>query len=73
MPKYVVWILVALLLVAHQDYWQWMDVTLDFGFLPRGLTYHVVLSIVAALLWILATMFCWPKGLEDDKPGKADG
>lgn len=63
--KYAVWILVALLLVFHQDYWQWIDATLDFGFLPRALTYHVGISIAAAVVWMLATKFCWPDGLDE--------
>ena len=61
--KYVVWMLVVLLLVFHQDYWQWTNTTLDFGFLPRALTYHVGISIAAATVWMLATKFCWPEGL----------
>ncbi|NND99781.1 MAG: hypothetical protein HKN47_20875 [Pirellulaceae bacterium] len=61
--KYVVWICIALLLVLHQDYWQWDDATLDFGFMPRALTFHVVLSVVAAVVWLLATQFCWPSNL----------
>jgi hypothetical protein len=69
--KYVVWSLVALLLILHQDYWQWGIATLDFGFLPRSLTYHACISIASAAVWLLATKFCWPSGLEaaadDDK------
>ena len=64
--KYAVWILVALLLVCHQDYWQWSNATLDFGFLPRTLTYHAGISIAAAVVWMLATKFCWPEGLEEE-------
>ena len=63
--KYTVWILIVLLLVLHQDYWQWSNTTLDFGFLPRTLTYHVGISIAAAIVWMLATKFCWPDGLEE--------
>lgn len=63
--KYAVWFLVILLLVFHQDYWQWNNATLDFGFLPRTLTYHSILSIAAAGVWMLATKFCWPKGLDE--------
>lgn len=63
--KYAVWICVALLLVLHQDYWQWGNTTLDFGFMPRALTYHAVVSIVAAFLWLVATYVCWPSDLAD--------
>ncbi|MBP85417.1 MAG: hypothetical protein CMJ64_01675 [Planctomycetaceae bacterium] len=63
--KYFVWSLVALLVVLHQDYWQWDNATLDFGFLPRSLTYHACISIAAAGVWVMATQFCWPEGLEE--------
>ena len=63
--KYAVWPLIGLLLVFHQDYWQWTNATLDFGFLPRSLTYHVGISIAAAVVWMLATKFCWPEGVEE--------
>ena len=58
--KYFVWILVLALIVLHQDYWQWNDATLDFGFLPRALTYHIGISLGAAAVWLLAVKFCWP-------------
>ena len=63
--KYAIWILVVLLLVFHQDYWQWNEATLDFGFLPRAMTYHVILSVVAAGVWLSATKYCWPKWLDE--------
>ena len=69
--KYTVWILVAILLVLHQDYWQWSDATLDFGFLPRTLTYHIGISIAAAGVWMLATRFCWPAELDQPEPEDA--
>ena len=49
------------LIVLHQDYWQWDNATLDFGFLPRSLTYHALISCVAATCWLAATRFCWIK------------
>ena len=61
--KYAIWICLALLLVMQQDYWQWDNATLDFGFMPRTLTYQAIVSIIAAVLWSLATVFCWPKDL----------
>jgi len=58
--KYGIWILIGLLLLLHQDYWQWSETTLDFGFLPRGLSFHVGVSLAAGVAWWLATVFCWP-------------
>ena len=68
--KYLIWCLVVLLVILHQDYWQWNNATLDFGFLPRAMTYHVGISIAAAVVWWLATQFCWPETLD---PADANG
>ena len=46
--KYVVWGLVGLLVVLHQDLWNWHDDTLVFGFLPMGLFYHACISVAAS-------------------------
>lgn len=61
--KKAIWICIGLLLVLHQDYWQWDNATLDLGFLPRTMTFQIVVSILAALLWWLATCFAWPTDL----------
>lgn len=60
----LVWALVLLLLVLHQDNWLWEDDTLVFGFMPIGLFYHSCLSVAAGVVWFLATKFCWPTKLE---------
>ena len=57
--------LVLLLLVLHQDYWQWDHSDILFGFLPYSLAYHMGLSLVTALAWLLAVTFAWPKGLDE--------
>jgi len=63
--KRVVVVLVILLIVAHQDFWWWDDIEpLVFGFLPIGLAYHALLSILAALVWALAVRYCWPHDVE---------
>ena len=64
--KYVVWCLIVLLIILHQDYWQWHDASLWFGFLPVQLGYHALISLAAAVVWWLATRYCWP-GDELDK------
>ncbi|MEO0531416.1 MAG: DUF3311 domain-containing protein [Planctomycetota bacterium] len=61
----VVWALVVLLLLIHQDLWFWEDGTLVFGFLPVGLFYHACLSVAASVTWFLATKHCWPAGDEE--------
>ncbi|MFK8114088.1 MAG: hypothetical protein AB8B91_17935 [Rubripirellula sp.] len=65
--KVAIWICVGLLLVLHQDYWQWDNATLDFGFLPRTMTYQIVLSVLAAVTWWLATCFSWPQDLAKER------
>lgn len=56
----VVWGLVVLLIVLHQDVWFWTDERLVFGFLPIGLAWHMGISISASITWLLATKYCWP-------------
>lgn len=60
----VVWGLVVLLIILHQDVWFWEDRTLWFGFLPVGLAFHVGISLAAAATWYLATLYCWPDDVE---------
>ncbi len=64
--KILIWLLVAALLIAHQDYWNWTDRSLVFGFMPIGLFYHACLSLVAGVFWFLVCTFAWPKGLDED-------
>lgn len=63
--RYVIWTLVAILIIVHQDFWYWEDDTLVFGFMPIGLLYHAGISMAAGFTWWLATMFAWPKVLEE--------
>lgn len=65
--KNVVWGLVVLLIILHQDVWFWDDGTLLFGFLPIGLAYHAGLSVAAAVTWFLAVKFAWPTELDEDE------
>jgi hypothetical protein len=59
--KKVIWGMVILLLILHQDNWLWENTTLVFGFMPIGLLYHAGISMVAAFTWFLATQFAWPE------------
>ncbi|TWT97084.1 hypothetical protein Pla108_28610 [Botrimarina colliarenosi] len=67
----VVWGLVLLLIVLHQDVWFWTDERLVFGFLPIGLAWHMGISIGASITWFLATKYCWPA--DDDTQATAGG
>ncbi len=63
--KYLFVALVLILLVLHQDYWQWGRSDLIFGFLPYPLAYHMVISMVTAAVWLLAVNLCWPSDNKD--------
>lgn len=66
--------LIILLAVLHQDFWWWDDSdTLVFGFVPVGLAYHAVLSLAAALLWALAVKFCWPADVDVENTPAGQG
>ena len=60
----LLWLILPILLVLHQDYWQWSDATLWFGFLPQTLFYHAILTLVAAAYWLIMVLFAWPTDLE---------
>lgn len=62
--KIFVWVLVVLLIILHQDNWNWHKTDLIFGFLPIGLAWHAGISIAASIVWFMATIFCWPRQLE---------
>lgn len=64
--KFVVWGLVLLLMILHQDIWFWEDTTLVFGFMPITLLYHAGISLGAGITWYLATIYAWP--FDDEKP-----
>lgn len=63
--KKVVWGVLILLAVIHQDVWFWDDATLIFGFVPIGLLFHLAISIAAGVTWWMATRYCWPNLIED--------
>jgi len=64
--KNVIIAAVILLAVLHQDFWLWHDDTLVFGFLPVGLAYHALFSLMAGGVWALAVVYAWPSDLEEE-------
>lgn len=64
----LVWGLVLLLIILHQDVWFWSNASLLFGFLPIGLAYHIGISLGAAFTWSLAALYCWPADLDEAAP-----
>ena len=71
--KYVVWGLIAVLVVIHQDIWNWDNDKLVLGFLPITLAYHAGISIAASIVWLIAATMAWPVNSEDDDNGTASG
>lgn len=67
---YVVWGLVLLLIILHQDVWFWESKTLVFDIVPIGLFFHACISLAAGCTWFLATKFAWPF---DDTQSDSDG
>ena len=64
--KRLVYALIVLLAILHQDFWWWGDSeTLWFGFMPVGLGYHALVSMAAAALWALAVRHCWPDDVDE--------
>ena len=53
----------ALLLILHNDLWLWDDPSLVLG-LPVGLVYHIAFAIAASILMFLLVRFAWPSWLE---------
>ena len=70
--KIFLWILIAILIVAHQDFWNWNDGTLVFGFIPIGLAYHMGISATAGVVWFLMVNLAWPKQLDEIDTQPAD-
>ena len=64
MKRWIVITVFVLLAILHQDTWNWDDSSLVLGFLPKGLAYHALYSIVAAIFWGLVVKFAWPEHLE---------
>ena len=59
------WALVAVLFLLHHDFWYWDDPRIVAGFLPIGLCYHGLYTIVSGLVWFLVVRFAWPAELEE--------
>jgi hypothetical protein len=73
MKNFLLFVLVALVYAAHQDFWNWSKADpMIFGFLPIGLAYHAGYAIACAVLMAILVKAAWPKHLETDetKPPK---
>jgi len=64
--KIFLYIMIVVLAVLHQDFWNFDNHTLVFGFMPLGLAYHAGYTICAVILWSLIIKFAWPQNLAQD-------
>lgn len=76
MKKRAVYLAIVILGLLHQDFWFWDDPSLVFGFLPIGLAYHALYSVLAGLAWFFVLKYAWPGDLDtlskgDPKDGAA--
>ena len=62
--KLLLTLLILAVFFLHQDFWNWRNGGLVFGFLPVGLAYHAAYSIVAACLMAVLVKFAWPGELD---------
>ena len=68
----IIAVLLVVLVVLHQDFWNWKKSTLVFGFMPIGLFYHAIYSLVAAAFWGTVMIVAWPRNLEAWAEGDDD-
>lgn len=79
MGKKIVIAIFCLMFIMHQDFWNWNNRDLVFGFIPVSLAYHAGFSLCAVTLWAFAVKFAWPSGVEtwaaelDGDEEKVDG
>jgi hypothetical protein len=70
--KKIVYGLILLLGVLHQDFWNWHHhEPMLFGFIPVGLAWHAGISVAAGVIAFLAVRYCWPDdvdAVEDSAP-----
>lgn len=65
MKRALLTVIVIVLYVLHQDFWFWRDAhPLLLGFIPIGLSYHAVYTLVTALVMWLLVKYAWPSNLE---------
>lgn len=58
--------LVILLIILHQDNWNWDNTNLVFGFIPVTLFYQMCISFGASVVWFMAIRIAWPDDLDGE-------
>ena len=65
-------LLILVVFLLHQDFWNWQDGASVFGFLPVGLAYHAIYCVGAAGLLAVLVKFAWPAELDRIETGRDD-
>ncbi len=65
--KFLIFLWLVVLVILHNDFWNWTDKTLVFGIFPLGLFYHGCYAIVAAITLFAMTRLIWPKHLDEEE------
>jgi hypothetical protein len=63
--KWLLALLVIVVALLHQDFWNWTNKTLVFGFVPIGLAYHAMYAVLASITMAVLVRYAWPKELEE--------
>lgn len=61
--------LLTLLYLLHNDLWFWEDGRLVMGF-PVGLFYHIAYCVAASFLMLALVRYAWPDHLDDREDGE---
>lgn len=70
--KPLLFLLLAVLVLLHTDFWLWNDASSRLG-LPVGLTYHLLYCLATtALMWLLVR-FAWPDHLDSESSAEPPG
>ena len=66
-------VLALIVIVLRHDYWNWdTPYPLLFGFLPVGLWWQGLVSVLACVMMWLMVRFAWPQELEDEVEKRQD-
>jgi hypothetical protein len=60
-------VIVGILALLHHDFWLWDNGSLVAGFIPAGLAYHAIFSVVASLVWALVVYLAWAAITADEQ------
>ena len=65
LPPWIIVVLLAVLLLLHNDFWFWNDARLVLG-LPIGMVYHIAYCFAATGMMVLLVKHAWPAHIDND-------